>query len=50
MEPKPEQDPIEDVLMASLEDMAQSTLNDENFIQEEELAEPIKLDQTKVPS
>ena len=50
VELKPEQDPIEDVLMASLEDMAQSTLNDENFIQEEELVEPVKLDQTKVPS
>lgn len=51
VEPKPEQDPIEDVLMASLEDMAQPALNDENFIQEEEeLAEPVKLDQTEVPS
>ena len=51
VEPKPEQDPIEDVLMASLEDMAQPALNDEHFIQEEEeLVEPIKLDQVEVPS
>jgi hypothetical protein len=32
VEPKPEQDPIEDVLMASLEDMAQPALDDELFI------------------
>jgi hypothetical protein len=51
VEPKPEQDPIKDVLIASLEDMAQLTLDDENFIQEEEeLTEPVKLDQTEVPS
>ena len=51
VEPKPEQDPIEDVLVASLEDMAYPTLDDENFIQEEEeLAEPVKQDQTEVPS
>jgi hypothetical protein len=51
VEPKPKQDPIEDVLMASLEDMAQPALDDEHFIQEEEeLAEPVKLDQTEVPS
>ena len=50
VEPKPEQDPIKDVLMASLEDMAQSALDDEHFIQEEEeLAEPIELDQMEVP-
>jgi hypothetical protein len=37
--------------MAFLEDMAQPALNDENFIQEEEeLAEPVELDQTKMPS
>ena len=36
VEPKPKQDPIEDVLMASLEDMAQPALKDEHFIQEEE--------------
>jgi hypothetical protein len=31
--------------------MAQLTLDDENFIQEEEeLTEPVKLDQTEVPS
>ena len=51
VEPKPEQDAIKDVLMASLEDMAQPALDDENFIQEEEeLAEPIEIDQTKMPS
>ena len=51
VEPKPEQDPIEEVLMASLEDMAQPALNDEHFIQEEEeLAEAIELDQMEVPS
>jgi hypothetical protein len=51
VEPKPEQDPIEDVLMASLEDMAQPALDDELFIQEEEeLAEPVELDQTELPS
>jgi len=37
--------------MASLEDMAQPALDDEHFIQEEEeLAEPIELDQMEVPS
>jgi hypothetical protein len=51
VEPKPEQDPVEDVLMASLEDMAQPALDNENFIQEEEeLAEPVELDQTEKPS
>jgi len=51
VEPKPKQDPIEDVLMASLKDMAQPALDDENFIQgEQELAEPVQLDHTKVPS
>ena len=51
VEPKPEQDPIENVLMASLEDMAQPALNDGNFIQEEEQqAEPVELDQTEMPS
>jgi hypothetical protein len=50
VEPKPKQDPIEDVLMASLEDMVQPALDDEHFIQEEEeLTEPAKLDQTEVP-
>ena len=49
VEPKPKQDPIEDVLMASLKDMAQPALDDENFIQEEELEEPIELDQTEMP-
>jgi len=32
VEPKPEQDPVEDILMASLEDMVQLALNDEHFI------------------
>ena len=37
--------------MASLEDMAQPDLDDENFNQEEEeLVEPIKLDPIKEPS
>ena len=37
--------------MASLEDMAQPLLDDELFIEEEEeLAEPIKIDPMKVPS
>ena len=50
VEPKPEQDPIEDVLMASLEDMAQPVFDVEHFIEEEEeLAEPIELDQMEVP-
>ena len=36
--------------MASLEDMAQLALDDEHFIQEEEeLVEPVELDQTEVP-
>ena len=33
VEPKPEQDPIEDVLISSLEDMAQLALDDEHCIQ-----------------
>jgi hypothetical protein len=50
VEPKPEQDPVEEVLVASLEDMAQPALNDEHFIQEEEeLADPVELDQMEVP-
>ena len=50
VEPKPEQDPIKDVLMASLEDMAQPALDDEHFIQEEEAqVELIELDQMEVP-
>jgi len=45
VEPKTEEDPIEEVLMASLEDMAQPQFDTEHFIEEEEeLAEPIKLD------
>ena len=51
VEPKPEQDPIEYVLVASIEDMAQLALDDEHFIQEEEeLAESVELDQMEVPS
>ena len=51
VEPKPKQDPVEDVLMASLEDMAQLALDDEHFIQEEEeLVEPIELDRMEMPS
>jgi hypothetical protein len=50
VEPKPEQDPIEKVLMVSLEDMAQPLFNNEHFIEEEEeLAEPIELDPLEVP-
>ena len=41
---------MENVMMAYLENMAEPTLDVENFIEdEEELAEPIELDQTKVP-
>ena len=48
VEPKPEQDSIEEVLMASLEEMAQPALDDEHFVQEEEeLAEPIELDKNE---
>jgi hypothetical protein len=37
--------------MATLEDMTQPALDNENFIQEEEeLAEPVELDQTKMPA
>jgi hypothetical protein len=50
VEPKPEQDPVEDTVMVSLEDMAQPALNDEHFIQEEEMAEHVELDQMEVPS
>jgi hypothetical protein len=51
VEPKPEQDPIEEVLVASLEDMAQLVLDDEHFIlEEEELADPVELDPMEVPS
>jgi hypothetical protein len=50
VEPKPEQDPIEEVLMASLEDMAQPLFDDEHFIEEEEeLAEPVEIDPLEVP-
>jgi hypothetical protein len=48
--PKPEQDPIEEVLMTSLEDMAQPVFDVEHFIEEEEeLAEPIELNLWEVP-
>ena len=51
VEPKPEQDSIEEVLMASLEEMAQPALDDEHFVQEEEgLAEPIELNKNEEPS
>jgi hypothetical protein len=44
VEPKPKQDFIEEVLMVSLEEMAQPALDDEHFVQEEEeLAETILL-------
>ena len=42
---------MENVMMAYLENMAEPALDIENFIEEEEeLAEPIGLDQTEVPS
>jgi hypothetical protein len=51
VEPKPKQDPVEEVLVASLEDLAQPTFDVEHFIEEEEeLAEPIELDPFEVPS
>ena len=51
MEPKPKRDPMENVMMAYLENMVEPALDVENFIEEEEeLAEPIELDQTEVPS
>jgi hypothetical protein len=50
VEPKLEEDPIEEVLMTSLEDMAKPLFDDEHFIEEEEeLAEPIELDPFEVP-
>ena len=36
MEPKPKRDPMENVMMAYLENMAEPTLDVENFIEEEE--------------
>ena len=51
MEPKPKRDPMENVMMAYLENMVEPALDIENFIEEEEeLVEPIELDQTEVPS
>ena len=42
---------MENVMMAYLENMAEPALDVENFIEkEEELAEPIELDETEVPS
>ena len=42
---------MENVMMAYLENMTEPALDIENFIEEEEeLAEPIELDQTEVPS
>ena len=42
---------MENVMMAYLENMTEPALDVENFIEEEEeLAEPIELDQTEVPS
>jgi hypothetical protein len=50
VEPKPEQDSIKEVLMGSLEEMAQPILDDEHFAQEEEeLVEPIELDKNEQP-
>jgi len=50
VEPKYEQDSTEEVLLASLESMAQPILDDEHFIQEEEeLVEPIEIDKTEQP-
>jgi hypothetical protein len=50
VEPKLEQDPIEEVLMVSLEDMDQPLFDNEHFIEEEEeLAEPVELDPLEVP-
>jgi hypothetical protein len=50
VEPKPKKDFIEEALMASLEEMAQPSFDVEHFINEEdEFAEPIKLDQNEKP-
>jgi hypothetical protein len=51
VEPKPKQDSIEEILMASLEEMTQPVLDDEHFVQEEEeLEEPIELGKNEQPS
>ena len=48
VEPKPEQDSIEQVLMASLEEMVQPALDDEHFVQEEEeVVETIEVNKIK---
>jgi hypothetical protein len=50
VEPKPEQDAVEEVLVASLEDMAQLVFDVEHFIkEEEELVGPIELNPWEVP-
>ena len=50
VEPKPKQDSIEEVLMVSLEEMAQPALDDEYFIQEEEeLTEAFELNKNEQP-
>jgi hypothetical protein len=51
VEPRPKQDPIEEVLMTSLQEMAQPTFDVEHFVEEEEeeLAEPIVLDENEQP-
>ena len=48
VEPKPKQDSIEEVLMASLEEMVQPALDDEHFVQEEEeVVETIEVNKIK---
>ena len=50
MEPKSKRDPLENVMVVYLENMAEPALDVENFFEEEEeLAEPIELDQAEVP-
>jgi hypothetical protein len=50
VEPKPKQDPLEEVLIASAEEMAEPVFDVEHFIEEEEeLADPIELDTLEVP-
>ena len=45
VEPKPELDPIEEILMLTQEEMAQPFFNHEHLVQEEEeLLEPVELD------
>ena len=50
VEPEPEPDPIEEVLMVSQEEIVQPFFDEEHFIREgEELAEPIELDVNEQP-